>query len=105
MPNFILTRSSVILCPHGARVTHVPQTNLHATVNGEMLLFPNDQYTVAGCPHSSPCFRVVWSNPSKNFMAGGKQVLTSASIGIVQTFPGASQGGASVLSHQTIVTD
>ena len=110
MPNFILTRSSVIVCPHGAPVTHVPRTNLHATVNGEMLLFPGDLYMVAGCPFStpggaSPCYRVVWSNASKNFRAGGEAVLTSASIGIVQSIQSAPQGTASVLSHQTIVTD
>lgn len=105
MPNFILTRSSVIVCPHGARVTHVPQTNRRATVNGETLLFPNDFYTVAGCPHPSPCHRVVWANPSKNFAAGGKPVLTSGSIGMIQTFSGAAQGEANILSHQTVVTD
>lgn len=105
MPNFILTKSSVIVCPHGARVAHVPLTNQRATVNGELLLFPNDQYMVAGCPVSSPCYRIVWSNPSKNFMVQGKPVLTSGSIGIAQTFQSAAQGEASILSHQTIATD
>jgi hypothetical protein len=110
MPNFILTRSSVIICPHGARVTHVPLTNRRGTLNGELLLYPDDLYTIAGCPLStsqgpSPCYRVVWSNASKNFMIGGKRVLTSASIGIAQTFPGAAQGEANILSHQTVATD
>ena len=110
MPNYILTRSSVIVCPHGARVTHVPLTSQRSTVNGELVLFPNDQYVIAGCPFAtsggaSPCHRVVWTNVSKNFMMGGKSVLTSASIGIVQNFQGSAQGAASVLSHQTIATD
>lgn len=110
MPNFILTKSSVMVCPHGAPVMHVPLTNQRGTLNGELLLYPDDQYTIAGCPFStsqgpSPCHRVVWTNPSKNFMIGGKRVLTSGSIGITQTFPGAAQGAASILSHQTIATD
>ena len=110
MPNFILTISSVIICPHGAPVTHVPLTDRRSTVNGELVLFPNDHYLVAGCPFStsqgaSPCYRVVWTNPSKNFMMGGKSVLTSGSIGIAQTFQGSPQGNAGVLSHQTIATD
>jgi len=110
MPNFILTKSSVILCPHGAPVTHIPLTNQRATANGELLLFPNDHYLVAGCPFStsqgaSPCNRVVWTNPSKNFMVQGKPVLTSASIGLVQTASGIPQGAAMIASFQTVVTD
>lgn len=105
MPNFILTRSSVIVCPHGAPVTHIPVTSPHSTVNGELVLFPNDNYTVAGCPFSSPCSRVVWTNFSKNFKMGGKPVLTIGSIGIVQNFQSAAQGSAIILSHQTIATD
>ncbi|HVE58046.1 MAG TPA: hypothetical protein VNB22_14540 [Pyrinomonadaceae bacterium] len=110
MPNFILTKSSVILCPHDAPVTHIPLTNLRATVNGELLLFPNDQYLAAGCPFStsggaSPCSRVVWTNPSKNFMVQGKPVLTSASIGLIQTAGGTAQGTAMIVSFQTVVTD
>lgn len=110
MPNFILTKSSVIVCPHGAPVTHIPLTSQRSTVNGELVLFPNDQYMVAGCPFSmsggaSPCHRIVWTNLSKNFMMGGKSVLTSASIGTVHTFQGTAQGVATILSHQTIATD
>jgi hypothetical protein len=110
MPNFILTKSSVIMCPHGGTVTHIPLTNQRGTVNGELLLFPNDRSTVAGCPFSmpqgaSPCFRVVWTNPSKNFMMQGKSVLTSASIGLVQTAGNTPQGTAVIASFQTIVTD
>ena len=110
MPNYILTRSSVIICPHGARVTHVPLTSQRSTVNGELVLFPNDQYVIAGCPFAtsggaSPCHRVVWTNVSKNFMMNGKAVLTSASLGTVLTFAGSAQGAATVLSHQTIATD
>lgn len=110
MPNFILTKSSVIICSHGAPVTHIPLTNRRATVNGELLLFPNDQYLVAGCPFStshgaSPCNRVVWTNHSKNFMVQGKPVLTSASIGTIQTADGIAQGAAIIASFQTVVTD
>jgi hypothetical protein len=110
MPNYILTGSSVIVCPHGAPVTHIPLTNQRATVNGELLLFPNDQYMVAGCPFStsqgaSPCYRIAWTNASKNFMMQNKSVLTSGSLGIAQTFQGSAQGGAAILSHQTIATD
>src|SRR3954471_2985905 len=110
MPNFILTKSSVILCPHGGTVMHIPLTNQRATVNGESLLFLNDQYIVAGCPFSasqgaSPCNRVVWTNPSKNFMAQGKTVLTSASIGLIQTASGIAQGAAIISSFQTALQD
>ena len=110
MPNFILTRSSVIMCPHGAHVTHIQLTNQRATVNGELVLFPNDQYLVAGCPSSlspgaSPCYRVIWTNASKNFMVQGKAVLTSASIGLIQTASGTAQGAAIIASFQTVATD
>jgi hypothetical protein len=110
MPNFILTRSSVIMCPHGAPVTHIPLTNQRATVNGELVLFPNDHYLVAGCPFSmsqgsSPCYGVVWTNASKNFMMQGKTVLTSGSIGLVQTAGGVPQGAAIITSYQTVMQD
>jgi len=109
MPNFILTKSSVIICPHGGKVMHVSK-NASAKLNGETPLLFNDWYTVAGCPFAgsngaSPCHFVTWRNPSTTVRFGGIPALTSGSLATVQTFGRVPQGEVSILSHQTVVSD
>jgi hypothetical protein len=110
MPNFILTRSSVIMCPHGGMVTHVPTSFSGEVVNGELPLLLSDAYFVAGCANfnsfgPSPCHRVIWTNASTTRLIGGIPVLTNASTGLVQTPNGIVQGSASIASFQTVVTE
>lgn|SRR5215203_2351098 len=110
MPNFILTRSSVILCPHGGMVMHVPMSFAGELINGELPMLLSDLYFIAVCAFSSaygpsPCIRVIWTNASPTKQIAGIPVLTSASIGLVQSPAGVAQGAVTIASHQTIVTD
>lgn len=110
MPNFILTKSSVIVCPHGGTVTHISRS-ASAKLNGEPPLLFNDWYTVVGCPFAtsngaaSPCHFVSWRNPSKTVQFGGIPALTSGSSATVQTFGRVPQGEVSILSFQTVYSD
>lgn len=110
MPNYILTKSSVIICPHGGMVVHTPTSYSGELINGQLPLLLNDIYTVVGCPFlspggASPCIRVNWINPSPTRMIGGIPVLTIASIGLVQSPSGIDQGVAVIASFQTVETD
>ena len=110
MPNFILTRSSVITCPHGGMVMHVPMSFTGELIGGQLPLLLSDLYFVAGCPFllpdaPSPCIRVIWTNASVTRLIGGIPVLTNASIGIVQSASGVAQGFAIIASYQTVETD
>jgi hypothetical protein len=111
MPNFILTRASVIMCPHSGMVMHVPMSFGGELIGGQLPLLLSDLYFVAGCPFSSPagpspCSRVIWTNASVTRLIGGIPVLTNASIGLAQSASGVAQGGVvTVASFQTVETD
>jgi hypothetical protein len=110
MPNFILTRSSVILCPHGGIVTHIPLSANRELINGELPMLVNDQFFVAGCPFMSPmgpmpCLHVIWTNASITKLINGVPVLTNASIGMVHAVNSMPQGIVVIASFQTQVTD
>ena len=110
MPNFILTRSSVILCPHGGMIAHVPMSGCTETINGEMPMLFSDTYIAAGCPFMTPygpapCHMVIWTNPSVTKFIQGVPVLTSASLGIINSVTGAANGVVIIASHKTRVTD
>ncbi len=110
MPNFILTKSSVVLCPHGGMVTHIPTSYTGELINGEILLMMNDIYFVAGCANVSngamnACFRVTWLSGSVTKLINGVPVLTNISIGICQSSAGIPQGPPIIASFQTVVTD
>lgn len=112
MPNFILTKSSLILCPHGGMVMHVPLSPFAELINGEPPMLLNDQYLVAGCPFMTPsgpgpgpCLRVIWINPSVKKLINGQPVLTNASTGMVHSATGLPQGIVVIASFQTQVMD
>ena len=110
MPNFILTKSSIILCPHGGMVTHVPMSYSGEFINGELPMLMNDMYFIAGCPFIfgdsiSPCLRVIWITGSVTKLINGIPVLTNASIGICESPAGVPQGPPIIAAFQTIVTD
>lgn len=107
---FILTKGSVILCPHGGMVTHTPASFSGELINGEVPLLLNDTYPIAGCPNSvggaaSSCMRVVWTTASVRRFINGVPVLIHTSIGLCQSASGTMQGPAIIASYQTTVMD
>jgi hypothetical protein len=108
MPNFILTRSSVILCPHGGIVTHIPLNYSSYRVNGEIVMLLTDQYVIVGCPGTGQgggCLSVVWTNPSPFLLVSGSPALTNASIALCQSVTGVAGGPAIIASFQTLVRE
>lgn len=103
MGSFVLTRRSVIICPHGGIVTHVPTSFRNYTVNGEMVLLLTDQYVISGCPfHQGPCVSLVWTAPSATLHVNGVPALVHTSVGITQ---GMSPGPVVITSFQTMVKE
>lgn len=107
---FVLTKRSVILCPHGGMIVHAPMSFSGELVNGEIPLLINDVYTVVGCPNSmggslSPCMTVIWTSASTSYLINGVPVLIHTSIGICQNASGVPEGPAIIASFQTTVMD
>lgn len=103
---FLLTKSSIISCPHGGRVTHAPTNFSGKTINGEMPMLLTDSYFVVGCAfaaggYASPCQRVTWADGSKTRSINGVPVLTNQSVGICLNAVAAPQGTAIVSLCQT----
>ena len=109
MLNYLLTKRSVITCPHGGMVAHSPMS-YGELINGELPLLLNDIYTVVGCPFSvagqwSACQRVKWITGSTKRLINGVPVLLNTSTGICESVTGAPQGIAMILSHQLTETE
>lgn len=107
---FLLTKSSIILCPHGGRVMHAPTGVSGKLKNGEMPLLLTDSYIVVGCTftagsYPSPCQRVNWANGSKTRLVNGVPVLTNQSVGICASAAIVPQGSAIISLCQTRETD
>jgi hypothetical protein len=107
---FILTSASVILCPHGGMVMHVPSGGARELINGVPIMLLNDFYPVAGCPNSvggaySPCIRVMWVTASTSRLVNGIPVLIHTSTGLCLGASGTTQGAPIVASFQTVVKD
>ena len=105
MPNFILTKNSVIMCPHSGMVTHVPRIYTSYLVNGEPPLLLNDQYIVVGCANhmggsASPCHWVEWITASLFLIVRGQPVLLHNSTGLCKAVNGMPQGLAMPMSFQ-----
>ncbi|MDQ6785430.1 MAG: hypothetical protein M3033_01235 [Acidobacteriota bacterium] len=110
MAAYILTTSSVILCPHGGVVTHIPRTVSDYVINGALPMLLTDQYLVAGCPFAigdnpSPCFNVTWVSPSVYLIIKGVPALLNTSIGLCQSIGGMMQGQAIIASYQIFVME
>lgn len=108
MPNFILTRSSVILCPHGGAVTQIPLTHTDYRVNGEMVMLATDQYVITGCSGTKPgtnCISVVWTTSSPFLIIKGSPALTNVSVGLCQNAMSGVNGPALIASFQTRVKE
>lgn len=105
MGNLLLNTHSVIMCPHGGMVSHVPTTYTSYRVDGRLPMFVTDLFVVAGCPNviygPSPCTMVTWLNGTVNLIVKGQPVLTIASVGLCQSASGVMQGPAIIAQTQT----
>lgn len=103
----LLNTNSVIMCPHGGVVTHVPVTFTSYRIEGRRPMLLSDIYTLAGCPldggGGGPCMHVGWVTASQKMMVRGVPVLTDQSIGLCQSAVGAVQGPAIIASCQLLV--
>ena len=106
MPNYILTTGSVVLCPHGGVVNHIPMGTGDFLIEGMPPMLLTDTYLVSGCPNASgggasPCLNVFWINPSNYLFVRGVPALTNISTGLVADYRGAPAGPAIITSFQT----
>ena len=105
MGNLLLNSQSVIMCPHGGTVSHVPTSYTSFRVDGRRPMLITDIYLVVGCPNymygPSPCTTVTWLNGTVNLLVLGKPLLTIASVGLCQSGSGIMQGPAIVTYTQT----
>lgn len=110
MPNLLLNSQSILMCPHGGRIQHVPSDFTTYRIHGFPAARLTDQYMISGCPHimvmgnmtmPSPCVRVQWFGGSPTTLVKGSPVLTSASTGICLSATGIPQGPAIVAATQT----
>ncbi len=101
----ILTTGDVMMCPHGGTVTIV-SANTKALADGAPIVRPNDVFTIAGCPISTPagphpCVLVQWQMPSAAASADGNPALTTDSIGLCQAADQAAQGTVLIQKTQS----
>lgn len=102
MPAFILTRRSIILCPHGGMVMHTPTTVVTYRVAGDIPMLQTDLYHVVACPNPNyRCGRVMWATASKKLILNGVPALLNTSVGLCQTSSGMPLGPAMIMSYQT----
>lgn len=109
MAAFLLNTNSVILCPHGGIVTHVPTTFTTYRIQGRQPMLLTDEYLIQGCPGAGGpiggCFRVQWVTASTTLVVKGVPVLTQTSVGICQTAGGIATGPAIIASTQLMVQE
>ncbi|MEP6945085.1 MAG: hypothetical protein ABJA02_04150 [Acidobacteriota bacterium] len=109
MAQLLLNTNSVIMCPHGGVVTHVPGTFTSYRIEGRPPMLLSDVYLVQGCPfytgQPSPCVGVNWITGSPTMMVRGIPVLTQASVGLCQSTTGVPQGPAIIASCQLMVPE
>lgn len=83
----LLTRDSVILCPHGARVIMpVPAYGPYPT--------PEDRYVIAGCPFPNSCRKLKWLTSNNKVRFNGHNTLDRNSQAVCLNAQGAVNGAA-----------
>ena len=100
---YILTRSSIIICPHGGRLEHSPAFSSQTMmIDGQLVYFYDDRYFISGC--TLECQRVEWSNyfPEIIFL-GSKYLLTNESRASCYDSGSGFKGYALILFFQTKV--
>jgi hypothetical protein len=109
MGAFLLNENSVILCPHGGVVTHIPITFTTYRIEGRRPMLLTDEYMVQGCPGAGGpmggCIRVQWVSGSTMLLVKGIPVLTQTSVGLCQTSAGVAAGPAIIASTQLMVRE
>ncbi len=105
----LLNTHSVIMCPHGGMVTHVPGTFTSYRIAGRPPMLQADTFMVQGCPFyagiPSPCTSVMWVTASSMLIVRGSPALTQASVGLCSSAGGAVQGPAIIASCQLMVQE
>lgn len=105
----LLNTNSVILCPHGGVVTHIPGTFTSYRIEGRLPMLLTDTYLIQGCGNYagqfSPCAMVIWVTASSKLIVRGVPVLTQASVGLCQSAAGVVQGPAIIAVCQLIVPE
>lgn len=111
MASFILNSQSVLLCPHGAPISHVSSTYTAHRVQGSPPMLLTDTFVIAGCPNimpmgsamiPMPCNRVQWLTGSPMMLVKGSPVLTNQSNGLCLAANGAPAGPVIIASHQVM---
>lgn len=110
MGNPILNGQTILLCPHGGVVTHIPMTVTSYRVNGYPPMLMTDQFIVSGCPFSvggmpAGCQNVQWVNGSTLLYVKGVPVLTSACVGLCYSSMGFEIGPVVIAAVQTAVRE
>jgi len=105
--SFLLTTSSVLMCPHGGTVT-ATSSNTRAKASN-FLVRMSDTFTIAGCPLTfgptpHPCVRVQWVKSTLRCQAGGDFLLNQDSVGLCLAADQAPQGTVLIQSTQMRVT-
>lgn len=105
MGDLLLNTQTVIMCPHGGIVNHIPGTYTSYRVDGRRPMLMTDQYLIAGCPFfgsvGGACFSVIWVTGSMNLIVRGERVLTLSSVGLCRSASGIAYGPAIVTYTQT----
>jgi hypothetical protein len=101
----LLTTSSVLMCPHGGRVTAT--TSNSGAKAGDFLVRKSDTFTITGCPFTlpngsaHPCVRVEWVKATLRCKAAGDYLLNQDSVGLCLAADQAPQGTVLIQSTQT----
>lgn len=105
MGDLLLNTNSVLMCPHGAPVIHIPTSGTSYRVAGRIPMLLGETYTIAGCPHYAssigPCLMVIWLTASPMLIIKGQPILTLRSAGICQSSNGVPMGPVIITNTQT----
>jgi len=100
---YLLSKNSVITCPHGGTVTPVT-ANAKVFVGGQPVLTQPDTFTVSGCasvsPASGPCVNVKWTTAASRVRINGQPALLQESVGVCESADQTAQGAPVVVSTQ-----
>ena len=106
MSAYLLNHVSVIMCPHGGLVNHIPATFTAYRVDGQVPALLGDVYTVTGCPMAATeiggCGLVQWVAPSVMLNIKGQPALIHTSVGLCQSTSGVSLGPAVVTAVRSM---
>jgi hypothetical protein len=107
MSAYVLNHLSVIMCPHGGIVDHIPTTFTAYRVDGQLPALFGDVYMVTGCSKmaldpQSACSLVQWVAPSIMLVIKGQPALIDSSVGLCQSTSGIPLGPAIVAAVRSM---